>query len=77
MDEEVTYQEEYYPNDNGRIVGIVNVDVLNVREQPDIKSKSVKVLRKGDVVEILNEIDGWYDLAYPNNGYCKTDFIEI
>lgn len=78
MYEEVTYQEEYYPSDNnGRDIGIVNAGSLNVREEPNFTSKSIKILRKGDIVEILNEIDGWYHIADPCIGYCKTEFIDI
>lgn len=51
---------------------------LNVREEPNTKSKVIKTLRYNDKVKILNQLDGWYNVSVGDvKGYCFSDYITL
>ena len=47
---------------------------LNVRETPSKKSKIVKVLEPGEVVDILEVENEWVRIQ---DGYCMKEFLEL
>lgn len=57
--------------------GVVdNCSKLNVRENPNIDSKVLTILNKGDKVQINSENDGWYSVFYKGvSGFCMKEYI--
>ena len=47
---------------------------LNVRETPSKKSKIIKVLEPGEVVDILEVENEWVRIQ---DGYCMKEFLEL
>ena len=53
-----------------------NCSKLNVREKPNIDSKVLTILNKGDEVQITSENDGWYGVIYKGfSGFCMKEYI--
>ena len=53
-----------------------NCSKLNVREKPNIDSKVLTILNKGDKVDIKSENDGWYGVIYKGvSGFCMKEYI--
>ena len=53
-----------------------NCSKLNVREKPNIDSKVLTILNKGDEVQITSENDGWYGVVYKGfSGFCMKEYI--
>ena len=53
-----------------------NCSKLNVREKPNIDSKVLTILNKGDKVHITSENDGWYGVVYKGvSGFCMKEYI--
>src|SRR5690606_24795528 len=42
----------------------VNTNILNVKGGPSSNYWTVGVLKKGDAVEIINELNEWYEIEY-------------
>lgn len=55
-------------------IGVVNVDLLNIRSQADPNSDVIGQLVKDDTVEIFGESRDFYILE---EGYCMKQFITI
>lgn len=54
-----------------------NCSKLNVREKPNIDSKVLTILNKGDKVQITSENDGWYGVIYKGvSGFCMKEYID-
>lgn len=47
---------------------------LNVRETPSKKSKIIKVLEPGEVVDILEIENEWVRIQ---DGYCMKEFLKL
>ena len=47
---------------------------LNIREAPSKKSKIIKVLESGEVVDILEVENEWVRIQ---DGYCMKEFLEL
>ena len=53
-----------------------NCSKLNIREKPNIDSKVLTILNKGDKVQITSENDGWYGVGYKGfSGFCMKEYI--
>ena len=49
---------------------------MNVREEPTTDSGIVGRMRKGDVAEIIEAVDGWYKITSGNvEGYVSADYV--
>lgn len=49
---------------------------MNVREEPTTDSGIVGRMRKGDVAEIVEEVDGWYKITSGKvEGYVSADYV--
>ena len=58
--------------------GEVNTSGIRVRKEPNTTSDILKVIYKGDDVEILDESDVWYKIkASGSTGYVKKEFIKL
>ncbi|WP_294393523.1 SH3 domain-containing protein [uncultured Clostridium sp.] len=57
---------------------IVNVEsLLNVRQQPSMDSLIENTLNNGEVIHIIDEKEGWYEIQNDSStGYVKNDFVE-
>ena len=54
-----------------------NCSKLNFREKPNIDSKVLTILNKGDEVQITSENDGWYGVIYKGvSGFCMKEYID-
>lgn len=63
-----------FATNTGKIV----TETARLREQPQTDSKVLDLASIGEVVEILEEIDGWYKVKYKNiTGYIRTDLVEV
>ena len=50
---------------------------LNVREKPNIDSKVLTILNKGDKIPITSENDGWYGVVYKGvSGFCMKEYLD-
>ncbi|WP_042459078.1 SH3 domain-containing protein [Neobacillus dielmonensis] len=57
-------------------LGRVNVDLLNVREEPSSKSTNLGKLTKGTNVTILSEKNNWIEISYSQlTGWVSSEFI--
>lgn len=54
-------------------VTVITDKGLNIRKEPDISSEVVGTINYGDVVTVINEVDGWYETT---DGFIKTDYVE-
>ena len=53
-----------------------NCSKLNIREFPNIDSKVLTILNKGDKVQITSDNDGWYGVVYKGlSGFCMKEYI--
>lgn len=53
-----------------------NCSKLNLREKPNIDSKVLLILNKGDKVQITSENDGWYSVVHKGvSGFCMKEYI--
>ncbi len=58
--------------------GMVNVAALNARKRASVKGKILYQLKKHDVVTILDESNGWYNIqTEKGKAYCMKQFIDI
>lgn len=53
--------------------GTVKGGLLNVRRCPQLTAPIEKVLKNGETVEILETIEGWYQIA---DGYIRAEYVE-
>lgn len=57
--------------------GVVTAGKLNIRSEPTASSSLAgSPLVKGTAVEILQEINGWYEVNAVVNGWVKKDYID-
>lgn len=57
---------------------IVDVQSLNFREEPSTSSESIDGLVKGEEIEVLEELDGWYKVKVRGDiGYVASDYVKI
>lgn len=56
------------------VYGRVTEGPLNVRSEPDTGADRVKQLSTGTVVQIVDQLDGWYGIA---DGFISSDYVEI
>ena len=67
-------------SDAEAVIGTVNINdgTLNVRESNSTGSEIIGTLDKNDVVQIIDELDGWYMILYNNTlGVVSADFIDV
>jgi uncharacterized protein YgiM (DUF1202 family) len=58
--------------------GIVNTLNLNFRKEQSVNSDIICILKKDNIVEILDEIDEWYFISFEKEeGFVKKEFIEV
>lgn len=56
--------------------GYVNAEGLIVREEPTTSSKEIDSLSRNDKVEIIGEVDGWYQIKLnKKTGYVSSKYI--
>ena len=57
---------------------VVNVEtILNVRQEPSVDSPVDHTLDNGEIVNIVDEKEGWYEIEKDNDtGYVKSDYVE-
>lgn len=69
---------ERKPQDAALPQGFVdNCSKLNIREFPNIDSKVLTILNKGDKVQITSENDGWYGVVYKGvSGFCMKEYLD-
>jgi cell wall-associated NlpC family hydrolase len=71
-------QETEQPTDSEQVIktGYINVDIANVREEPNTTSTIVTTLTRNKPVEILAEVDGWYKIKLENHAaYISKSLI--
>lgn len=50
---------------------------LNVRTSKEISNNIIGVLKKGSIVEVESESNGWSKIKYNNaTAYCKSEFLK-
>lgn len=62
---------------NEETYGFVEVkSVLNMRETPAYNSKSIASLKQGEIVKIVGEDNGWYEVYWNDlHGYVRNEYI--
>ena len=56
----------------------VTADKLNVRAQANASSKSLGVVRRGDELEFVSQIGGWYQVKYENQlGFVLENYVDL
>ncbi len=57
---------------------LVTASVLNVRSEPSTAGERLGTLKKGDEVEILETLDGWYLVTAGDlTGYVSAEYISL
>ena len=57
---------------------IVDVQSLNLREGPSTSSDSIDGLLRGEELEVLEQLDGWYKVKVRGDvGYVASDYVKI
>ncbi|HDQ16446.1 MAG TPA: DUF3380 domain-containing protein [Bacteroidetes bacterium] len=61
------------------VKGRVNASKLNIRAKPDIKSKVIGQLTRGQIVDVFNLVEDWYQIVLPGkkDAYVAKKYIEI
>ncbi|WDU84188.1 SH3 domain-containing protein [Caloramator sp. Dgby_cultured_2] len=54
--------------------GQVLATTLNIREQPFTSAKILGTYKKGGIIEIIDENEGWYKT---NKGWVCKDYVKI
>jgi len=59
-----------------KVVYVTADNGLNMRENPDAKSKSLAIIPNGTKLTVLEEKDGWYKVEYNGQtGWVSKDFV--
>ena len=60
-------------------IGIVRTGVLNVRSLPTTNSRVLKILRRGESVNIISTSNGWYTIKLPNGqiAYVSSSLVRL
>lgn len=67
-------QKESLPEAN---VGLVTAPKLNIRSAPTLNAPTVALpLPQGTMVNIIQEIDGWYEIQVQTRGWVKKEYIK-
>lgn len=74
-EEVVGAEEEAVKEVEETLTGMVNVKLLNVRKEPSNESAVVKILKKYDKIDILD--DESTDFYKTTDGYVMKQFIHI
>lgn len=78
MQEVETPVEPVAPKKNRAKIGVVNCDLLNLREEADADSDILCVMSMNDPVTILGEDKNFYNVMYNGVvGYCMKKFINV
>lgn len=80
MDKEIpTSQNSNSHNCNCKYHGVVNCDVLNVRNKSNTSdSEIIGQLKKNDKVNIIEKENNWYKIIYENHvAYASADYIKL
>ena len=57
---------------------VVTASVLNVRSEPSTAGERLGTLKKGDEIEILETLDGWYLVTAGDlTGYVSAEYISL
>jgi uncharacterized protein YgiM (DUF1202 family) len=58
--------------------GEINADGTNIRSDSTVSSETICVLNKGERIEIIAQLYGWYKIRLPKNApsYIKRSFLE-
>ena len=65
-------------NSFAAVMGTINVDTANIRENADTDSKIVEQASKGESVEVVEKKGEWYKVKYNGlQGYLRTDLLEL
>jgi SH3-like domain-containing protein len=58
--------------------GIVNANLLNIRNLPNLEAAKLDQLTKDQEVTIVEEMDKWYKIKYKDGfGYVSSEFVSI
>ena len=61
-----------------RVLGEVNCDVLNVREQPSVDSAVKGKVKIGEQLLIIEQLNDWYKIRYNTTGlYVRAEYIDL
>lgn len=77
---EITQEQE--SESDGRLLSarVINVGKsgVNVRSSGSTDAKVIGLLREGEVVEVLEEVDGWYHIRKGDlEGYSFSEYLEL
>lgn len=61
------------------VKGRINAGKLNIRSQPSLKAKVVGQLKRGDIVDVFNVIEDWYQIVLPGKkqAYVYKKYVDI
>ena len=58
--------------------GVVNTEVLNLRESPDTSSRILVQLDQNTQLTIKSESNGWYNVSYDSiTGWVRAEFVTL
>lgn len=59
-------------------ITLTSSNAANVRQKPDKNSAQVATIANGEVVEIISEQDGWYEIKYATfTGFVLKDLVAV
>ncbi len=61
------------------VKGKVNAGKLNIRKEPKLTSRVIGQFKRGDITDILNELDDWYQILYKEkvSAYVFKKYIDL
>ena len=76
-DEKVNTSTKKQEYESGSKV-VIQVDALNVRSEASQEAEALGIVDKGEMFQIISQDSEWIEIDYNgNNGFVKTEFVEI
>ena len=79
MSDELRKEVEVVEEPKTRLGKVKNCKFLNVRRRAKSDAKIVSVLKENDVVEIVREVNGFYQILMDEGriGFCMSKYIDV
>ena len=63
---------------NTPLIAEVNTEALNVRSEPDIESEVIGQLKRGDTVNVIENLDYWVHISFQNKkGWVYKPLVKL
>lgn len=71
-------EAEALANEVGTLIAVNYGEGLRVRKEPNTEAGVYGILAKDDIVDVIEEIDGWVCIDYEGNaGYVSSEYVSV